>query len=99
MKRQSGFIDSNDGRIYFERAGSGPSVLFLHAGVADLRMWDSQVKAIENGLDCIRFDMRGFGQTENRAETFSTSNDVALVLDHLQVEKAHMVATFSESSL
>lgn len=91
MKPHSGFIDSNDARIYFERAGSGPSVLFLHAGVADLRMWDSQVDVLEERFDCIRFDMRGFGQTENRADTFSPSDDVAVVLDHLHVEKAHMV--------
>lgn len=105
MKPQSGFIDSDDARIYFERAGSGPSVLFLHAGVADLRMWDFQVGALQERFDCIRFDMRGLGQTENAAETFSPSADVALVLDHLNVERAHIVglsmggATAVESAL
>lgn len=91
MKPQSGFIDADDARIYFERVGSGPSVLFLHAGVADLRMWDYQVEVLQDRFDCIRFDMRGMGRTENKAETFSSSDDVALVLDYVQAASAHVV--------
>lgn len=91
MKTQNGFVDSQDARIYFERSGAGPAVLFIHAGVADLRMWDSQVEGLSDQFDCIRFDMRGFGRSENRAESYSPSADVAAVLDHLHVERADLV--------
>lgn len=91
MKTQSGFADAADARLYFEQAGTGPAVLFVHAGVADLRMWDSQVEALSDRFNCIRFDMRGFGRTENRADSFSPSGDIVAILDHLDVDRAHVV--------
>lgn len=87
----SGFVDSDGARLYYEQAGSGPDILFIHAGVADLRMWDEQVEALSESFNCIRFDMRGFGQTENTAESFSPTADVASVLDHLGANIAHFV--------
>jgi 3-oxoadipate enol-lactonase len=88
---QDGFIDAEGARLYFQHEGRGPAVLFIHAGVADLRMWDSQVDALKSSFKCIRFDMRSFGRTENSAETFSPSPDIAAVLDHVGVDKAHLV--------
>jgi 3-oxoadipate enol-lactonase len=86
-----GFIEAADAELYFERAGGGPAVLFFHAGVADLRMWDGQVEALGSNYNCIRFDMRGFGQTRNRAESYSPTADVLAILDHLEVGAAHLV--------
>ena len=88
---QDGFIETEGARIYFQQAGSGPAVLFLHAGVADLTMWDSQVDALQAEFNCIRFDLRGLGRTEISTEEFSPTADVAGVLDHLGVDKAHLV--------
>ena len=42
--------------------GKKPFVLLSHALMADLRMWDSTVKALnEKGYDCIRYDHVGHG--------------------------------------
>ena len=42
--------------------GKKPFVLLSHALMADLRMWDSTVKALnEEGYDCIRYDHVGHG--------------------------------------
>ena len=39
-----------------------PFVLLSHALMADLRMWDSTVKALnEEGYDCVRYDHLGHG--------------------------------------
>lgn len=87
----TGFVDSQGARLYFERVGNGPPLLFIHAGVADLRMWDAQVDFFAGSFDCIRFDLRGFGQTQNEADKFSPGDDVSAVLDHLAVERSHIV--------
>ena len=38
-----GFIEVSGGRIFYEERGDGQSVVFIHAGIADLRMWDDQI--------------------------------------------------------
>jgi len=35
----------NGARIHYERAGAGFPLVFLHAGVADSRMWEPQAGA------------------------------------------------------
>jgi 3-oxoadipate enol-lactonase len=58
------------------------SVLFLHAGVADSRMWQPQVEAFENaGHRVIAPDLRGFGEQPVGAEPFSHVKDVEGLLD------------------
>ena len=42
MTDDSGFLETNGARIYYEVSGAGPAVAFIHAGVANLRMWDEQ---------------------------------------------------------
>ena len=42
----------------------GVPVLFLHAGVADRRMWDPQWEALAATWDMARLDLRGFGSSE-----------------------------------
>jgi 3-oxoadipate enol-lactonase len=71
-------VTLNGTRIHYERSGEGFPVLFIHAGIADSRMWEPQAAAFSDRFDMIRADQRGFGDT------------VAL-LDHLNVDRAHVV--------
>lgn len=49
--------------LHHRDEGSGPAVLLLHAGVADLRMWDAQAEALAADHRVLRLDLRGYGQT------------------------------------
>lgn len=91
MPMKSGFVDVEGASLYFEDDGQGPPLVFIHAGVADLRMWDEQVSGLGSDFRCIRFDQRGFGRTRNSADSFSPASDLNAVLDHLEVEQAHLV--------
>lgn len=64
--------------------------MFIHAGVADSRMWNRQFEEID-GHRLIRFDMRGYGQTDVGSESFSSAEDALAVLDSLGVESAVLV--------
>lgn len=77
--------------LAYEVAGSGSPVLLLHAGVADRRMWATQVPAFAQRLTTITYDMRGYGQSPLPTVEFSPLDDIAALLDHLGVEKAHLV--------
>jgi pimeloyl-ACP methyl ester carboxylesterase len=87
----AGILDTAGARIYYEVEGSGEPLLMIHAGVANLRMWDDQVAALRGAYRVIRYDTRGFGRTETDAVTFSNRADIAAVLDHLGESSAHVV--------
>ena len=79
--------------LYYETAGhvSSPALLLLHAGIANLRMWDPQIDALAAGHFVIRFDSRGCGQTTSENVDFSARADARAVLDHLGVASATLV--------
>ncbi|WP_329282194.1 alpha/beta fold hydrolase [Streptomyces sp. NBC_00691] len=75
-------------------AGQGPStVLLLHSGVCDRRMWEGQFHALaEAGHRVVRCDLRGFGDTPVDA-AHTHADDVRDLLDHLGVERAAVVGS------
>ena len=84
------FIATGDTALHSNSLGTGRSVLFLHAGVADSRMWNGQF-AEKPGFQLIRFDMRGYGRSKLGSHPFTNHDDALFVLDHLGVERAIMV--------
>ncbi len=39
---RTGYIEQTDGRLYYEVAGEGETLVLGHAGFVDSRMWDDQ---------------------------------------------------------
>jgi pimeloyl-ACP methyl ester carboxylesterase len=78
-------------RIHYERAGAGMPVIFLHAGVADGRMWEPQAEAFSRHFDVICPDMRGFGRSELPPVRWSAIGDVLGLIDHLGLKPVHLV--------
>jgi 3-oxoadipate enol-lactonase len=68
-----------------ERRASGDnlsSVLLLHAGIADSRMWRPQIEALQSaGYGVLAPDLRGFGQQVLEPVPFSYVRDVEVLLD------------------
>lgn len=88
---QSGFAEVNGAKLYYEVAGSGHPLVLCHAGIADHRMWDVQMPAFAQRYRVIRYDHRGFGQSNLPAGTFSLSEDLYGLLKHLGVEKTYVL--------
>lgn len=84
-------VTLNGARIHYERSGNGYAVLFIHAGIADSRMWEPQAAAFVDRFDMIRPDQRGFGDTELPPGPYSGLDDLVALLDHLKLERAHVV--------
>lgn len=91
MTHRSGFVPVPGGSLNAEIDGSGPAICLVHAGVANLRMWDPQVAPLAEKHTVIRYDTRGFGRTESGAVEFSNREDLIAVLDHVGVERALLV--------
>ena len=87
----SGYAPVENGELYYEAAGDGHPLLLIHAGVADRRMWDDQFAAFAERFRVIRYDTRGYGMSRTEATAFSNRQDVADLLRHLGVERAHVI--------
>lgn len=81
----------NGARIHYDRAGQGMPVIFLHAGVADHRMWEPQMHALAKQYDVIAADMRGFGRSELPPQRWSPVADVLGLVDELHLKPAHVI--------
>jgi pimeloyl-ACP methyl ester carboxylesterase len=83
-----GFADINGAKINYEFEGAGSALVMIHAGIADLRMWDDQFLAFAQHHKVIRYDMRGYGKTAPVDGEFSGHEDLYALLKYLNVEKA-----------
>jgi 3-oxoadipate enol-lactonase len=77
--------------LAYDEEGDGPSLLLLHAGVADRRMWDAVVPALARRFRTVRVDLRGFGETPLPDGPFVYAADMAALFASLAIERAHVV--------
>jgi len=90
------FIRSDGARLYFETAGSGTPIVFLHEFSGDLWSWEKQIQHFSRRYRCIAFNARGYPPSEvpGAASAYSHKqavDDVAVVMRHLKIKKAHIV--------
>ncbi|HET6874418.1 MAG TPA: alpha/beta hydrolase [Acidimicrobiales bacterium] len=52
-------IPVRDTTIHYERAGSGPALVFIHGMCGDARVWEGQVDRLADRFTCITYDRRG----------------------------------------
>ena len=77
-------------RIWAEDSGgSGPTLVLLHEGVGDSRMWDPVWPELAADCRVIRYDVRGFGQSPPATQEYTLLADLQTVLDHFEVSSAH----------
>ncbi len=91
LAMNEGFVTSGQDRLFYREAGEGKAVMFIHAGVADSRMWQPQFEAVPDGYRYVAQDERGFGRTEVGDTQFSSYEDVLTVMDSLDIDKAVLV--------
>ena len=82
---ETGFVEVNGARLYFERAGDGQALVMIHAGIADCRMWDHEFFSLADSYQTLRFDMRGYGRSLPAAGEFNIQDDLDGLLDALDV--------------
>lgn len=82
-------------RIWYEEVGRGEPIVLLHAGGGSCAMHATQLKAFAAaGYRAISYDRRGYGRTEATAGAAGdTVDDLVALLDHLGLERLHLVGT------
>ena len=86
--------------LYYRDKGAGEAIIFLHEFGGDARSWDQQVDHVtqHNHLQfrCLALNARGYPPSDVPKTTDAygwqkNRDDVIALLDHLQIEKAHLV--------
>jgi len=89
---EPGWLQVKGGELFFECAGEGEPVAFLHGFGLDLRTWIPQWEAFHSAFRVIRYDLRGFGRSSlPPAHDYSHEDDLKLLLSHLDAGPAHIV--------
>ncbi len=88
------FTDLNGTRFYYEIAGEDHpnTVVFLHAGIADRRMWAAQIAPFSAHYRVLSYDLRGFGRTTvSTPAPFTHHEDLRALLDALGIQRAAVI--------
>jgi pimeloyl-ACP methyl ester carboxylesterase len=89
-------IPSGQARLAAQAVGEGPAVVWLHAGVADARMWREQQLALTKGYRSLAYDRRGFGCSLPVDESYSMVGDLLAVLNQVSPADAAIVVGCSQ---
>jgi len=86
-----GYVDVESGRLFYENAGTGPAVVFIHPGLWDRRTWDDQFDVFAERFRAIRYDVRGYGLSSKPEAEYSNVEDLRALFDHLGVDRAALI--------
>jgi len=85
----------DDVRTYFEEAGQGTPIIFLHEFPADYTNWEPQMRYFSRSHRCITYSARGYTPSDvPDGDVYSYTHfygDALAVLDHLKIDRAHLV--------
>ncbi len=95
VAHSSGLLARGDDDIYYETSGEGDAIVLCHGLGGNHAVWFQQVAAFARDYRVITWDQRGFGRSTSSAENAlgpaTAVDDLAALLDHLQVGRAHVV--------
>lgn len=90
-------IKTSDGvSLYYEEAGAGTPVVFVHEFAGDFRTWEPQMRRFSRDHRCVTYSQRGYPPSDipddaaRYGQDFARS-DVIAVMDALKIDKAHVV--------
>jgi pimeloyl-ACP methyl ester carboxylesterase len=90
-------VQAKDGtKLYYEEAGAGTPVIFVHEYAGDYRTWEPQMRFFSRSHRCVTYSQRGYPPSDvpTDPERYSQDifrDDVIAVMDGLKIDKAHIV--------
>lgn len=88
--------DADGVALYYEEAGSGTPIVFVHEFATDHRGWEPQMQYFARRHRCAAFNARGYPPSDvpENLDAYGqeiAANDIAHVMRHLGIDRAHIV--------
>ncbi|HUT50633.1 MAG TPA: alpha/beta hydrolase [Alphaproteobacteria bacterium] len=88
--------DNNGVKLYFEEAGTGTPIVFLHEFAADFRSWEMQLRFFSRTHRAVAVNARGYPPSDVPPDPAAYGyelfvDDIRAVLDHLGEDRAYIV--------
>ncbi|MDE2361306.1 MAG: alpha/beta hydrolase [Hyphomicrobiales bacterium] len=89
-------VQADGARLYYEEAGAGHPIVFVHEFGADLREWEMQLRFFSRAYRCIAYNARGYPPSDvpNDLSLYGWEHaceDIAAIMRGLQISRAHVV--------
>lgn len=92
IETDSGFVEVNGTKLYYEIAGKGERLVLIHGSFGDRRYWDFQFQALSKKYRVLRYDVRGYGKSSlpKTDEAYTDTQDLNAMVDFLKINKFHI---------
>lgn len=90
-------LTTDDGvKLFYEEAGTGIPVVFVHEFAGDQRSWEPQLRYFSRRYRCVAYNARGYPPSDvpedpERYSQARARDDIRAVLDALGIDRAHVV--------
>jgi pimeloyl-ACP methyl ester carboxylesterase len=94
MRRDTGHLERDGERIYYETIGDGPPLVLTHGAGGNHAVWFEQVPHFAKSRRVVLWDQRGFGRSTARGGPNTpqrAAGDLAALLDQLAIPRADLV--------
>jgi pimeloyl-ACP methyl ester carboxylesterase len=83
-------------RLYYEEAGHGSAVIFVHEYAGDFRTWEPQMRHFSRMHRCVTYSQRGYPPSDVPEQAARYGQDIArddviALMDALKIDRAHVV--------
>jgi pimeloyl-ACP methyl ester carboxylesterase len=90
------YATSKGARLYYEEAGRGTAIVFVHEFSGDFRSWEAQMRFFSRRYRSIAFNARGYPPSEvppspSQYSHTIAADDIRAVMRHLGISKAHII--------
>src|SRR5579863_754164 len=91
------YVTTDDNvRLYYEEAGAGLALVFVHEFAGDHRSYEPQMRYFARRYRCVAYNARGYPPSDVPGEVDKYSqrracDDIRALLDGLEIDQAHVV--------
>ena len=85
MKVDSGYVNVDGGKLFYEAAGEGEYIVLLHDGIVHREIWDHQFPVLAKKYKVVRYDRRGYGKSIYPQAPFSHIDDLNQLFVQLKI--------------
>jgi pimeloyl-ACP methyl ester carboxylesterase len=96
---QSGFVEVPGGRLFYEAAGHGDTVVLIHDGILHRETWNDQFPALAGEHRLVRYDRRGYGRSTAPTAAYSNVDDLQAIFAALHIDRAALIGCSAGGAL